>query len=164
MRALLGLALMLAAPPVGADASLAAPSASGCSRLPAGWRVAEMVRSALGRKVAAKLIRGQVLTWQIIEDERPLRVEEAVVWLAFDDHRFMLLHVYRHPRERGWYRAWHEAEIDSEIENDPFEGHHVFNSPPTAEERKRFLEATDWGLQVNWRTLGAEVCRGPDSA
>src|SRR4051812_36920964 len=66
------------------------------------WRHDEMrlaaydVENANGGRIPKGELR--VVRWRVIEDERPLVVEQAIVLVKADDGRWRLAQVYRHPK------------------------------------------------------------------
>jgi hypothetical protein len=74
---------------IATDPRLAVPN-----ELPRGWKMADIAAAALPRDGG----RVYVLAWQILQDDRPFRVESClVVKVSGDRKRFTLTHLYRHP-------------------------------------------------------------------
>jgi hypothetical protein len=126
-------------------------------RLPRGWNVKDLARAAMKEgEVAAD---ARILTWRIDEDDRPLTVESAIVWLRFDGsgkRRWVLAHLYRHPRDSRpkWLLSW--------VSDAPFTPRMEFDHPPQNAEVYEFLRETWWefGPKDGFRLLDAAVCAG----
>lgn len=146
--ALSGTAAALAAPP---KDNAAARSASGCARLPAGWKLDEMV-AAFG---PAKGATARVLAWQIDEDSRPLRVESVLLWLERPGGKgYGLVNLYRHPQDKQ--PSWHL----SMVYDAPHVGFVLVRERPDRAVLDKFLVDTWWtfGPRDGFRLMGSEVC------
>jgi len=136
-----------------ADASVAptATSDGGCARLPSGWRLDELARAAL--RDGARPRETVVLAWQIDEDDRPLLIHAAVVWIALADGGVVVANLYRHPRDRDEWRV-------SAVYDVPYVGLQRYEKPPTRAELDRFFGDSWWFFRARdgFRRLGAEVC------
>jgi hypothetical protein len=81
-----------------------------------------------------------VMRWRVIEDDRPLVVEQAIVLVKTDDGRWRLANLYRHPKESGRpteWRLWSRTDV-------PFVSHRDFTAKPTPAEVERFLNDSEW--------------------
>lgn len=119
----------------------AAPPDSSC--LPAGWRVREIAAAAL--QPNERLEEAHVLRWRIAEDERPLRVENALLWARVHGwpagrKTWVLANVFRHPREKQPPPQWALAHV---FDVDSFHGRTVHRAPPG-------LAQLDTLRQVSW--------------
>lgn len=85
-------------------------------RLPADWKLDEMIADLLHAswRDSPQDLTVRILAWQVIVDERPLLVEQVVLWMHFHPRGqaefWRILYAYRHPREaaphlQGWHRA-----------------------------------------------------------
>ena len=125
-------------------------------RVPQGWILEEMVRSALTPDV--RLAPGRVernacvLIWSIDEDARPLRVLRSCLWIhAIDSHQrqsWVLACLGRHPQfDRGWI-------VNDDIADPPdsstaiCEGRQIFDAPPSVDDFLAFLRRNTW----DWST------------
>lgn len=155
MRAAVASLLLVAAlaSPAVADSSVvpAAQPAGGCERLPSGWRPDELARAALRDGANAK--ETLVLAWQIDEDDRPLLIHSALVWIALEGSGVVVANLYRHPRDRNEWRI-------SAVYDVPYVGLQRYAKPPTRAELDRFFGETWWPFRARdgFRLLGAEVC------
>lgn len=108
------------------------------------WRHDEMRLAAYGYEEAneERVPSGglRVMQWRVIEDDRPLVVEEAIVAVKNDDSRWRLAKLYRHPNiplpPTRW-RLWSRTDM-------PFVSHRDFKAEPTRAEIERFLKDTEW--------------------
>jgi len=70
------------------------PRFAGPNELPRGWKIADIAAAALPPGDG----RVYVLAWQILQDDRPLRVESCLAVKVSDDgKKYTLTHLYRHP-------------------------------------------------------------------
>lgn len=126
-------------------------------RLPNGWDKNEMVQQSLVGKW--REASAAVLVWMIREDERPLYVESAVLWLMLtnpDAKTWMLTHVYRHPKSDPDFRWRVSAVMDA-----PHVGTTgVLVSPPVVRQVMEFLDRTWWSFEPesDWTVIDAQVC------
>jgi hypothetical protein len=147
-------------PGQGSDA-IGAPA----DRLPPGWNadaiVAEATRFDASRRAA-------ILAWRIEEDDRPWRVERALVWVELfgpqaPQKRFGLMAFARTPNEgppsrapTGWRLPQHHHGEPIAIE--------WYAGPPDASQVDRFLAGIwrDFSFKApsnGFKTLDAAVCR-----
>lgn len=129
-------------------------------RLPAGWDPEEFqyaVRQQVDPDGRAK-VRAELLAWHIMEDDRPLLVDSALVWACVEsdkDVRWALLELYRHPRDSPhWYL--------SDVSHGP-RALEFFNQPPKNAEIYRFVDRLfydDFFKQPSpgFHNLSSEVC------
>jgi hypothetical protein len=108
------------------------------------WRHDEMRLAAYGYEEASeeRVPNGDVtvMRWRVIEDDRPLVVEEAIVLVKTDDGRWRLAKLYRHPKESRQpieWRIWSRTDV-------PFVSHRDFKAEPTPAQVERFLKDTEW--------------------
>jgi hypothetical protein len=129
--------------------------------MPQSFKLDNMLDGALGKGERENAQAARVLAWQIDEDDRPLRVESVILWIALADKpaakkptRWMLAHLYRHPRDENEWRI-------SRVYDAPFVGTESYESAPKRAELDRFLKDTWWHFKPleGFRSLGAEVCR-----
>jgi len=139
---------------------LATVTSSEGDRLPAGWVASEMLPSELGAHdlPVDREVTARVLTWRVKEDERPLYVESAIVWATVRAHgntHWLLLHVYRHPREQGVANVWRLSMVaDSDVSP---AGH--YEHAPTNADVSVFMGASGWrDGNTGFRVLGEGVC------
>jgi len=128
-------------------------------RLPEGWDMTAVAQTALREKEVSATTR--ILVWAIQEDGRPLYVESCVVWLRWEESgqkRWMLAHLYRHPKEGPRPRQWNLSQVDDAKQI----ARRQFDHAPTNPEVYQFLKETWWEFvpDKGWRLLDAEVCRG----
>src|SRR5262249_26367361 len=133
MRALAA-CLLFAAAPAFADSSVreAARSDSACERLHDGWNAADMLKAAVVADELPHVRSTRILTWRIDEDDRPLLIERAILWVAFDNQQWMLANVYRHPRDA---KSWHL----SRVYDTPHIGKDYYSHAPSPAELNDFL-------------------------
>ena len=150
-------AALFACGPACADASVREPTKAnpdaGCERWRPLWKLPAMIEAA-ARGTKPKIAR--VLTWKIEEDDRPLRLETALVWLQ-GDKSWTLTHLYRHPQD-GPSAAWQV----SMVYDVPYEGQRSYDHAPTRADFERFVDATWWKFgsrERGWKLLDSEVCR-----
>ncbi len=140
---------------------MSAGLAPGCAPHPdpisAGWDTAAMVTPALQTGQIAE--EYHLLAWTIIEDNRPLYVESALVWIRGkrgEEPFWMLAHVYRHPREESHAVGWSL----SRVYDAPQIATKTFYYPPTDLEIDAFLKDTGWSFDANsgFRLLDRGLC------
>jgi len=108
------------------------------------WNRSEMLKAAFGYEQA----RGeqipdadlQIVKWRVIQDDRPLLVEQAVVLLKCDGGHWRLADLYRHPKQDPPTIQWR---LSSKTDV-PFVNHRNFTNEPTAEELEQFLLDAEW--------------------
>src|SRR5262245_844909 len=97
------MAVLIAGSPGPAFVPDARPTAD---EIPADWSIAELSKAT---PLALDESRFYVLAWEVIEDDRPLRVEACLVLRVLDKDdglgQWCLAHLYRHPG--GNDRRWH---------------------------------------------------------
>lgn len=132
----------------------AAPPAD---RVPDGWDPAKIAGRWLDAGEAVADAR--VLVWTATEDNRPFRLEEAVVWARVEGRsrlwpeggsRWQLERVYRNRQGAAPFAAW---ELNIDFAN-PKEFTRGFDHPPTGGEVEEFLRASGWDeFEANGRAL-----------
>jgi hypothetical protein len=126
--------------------------------IPSDWSSKDMARVVSDEGGGPSDAR--VLVWQIKEDDRPLYVEQAIVWMRWEGEnakRWMLVNVFRHPRARRSPREWELAVV---CDADGYAELREFDHPPNNADVYRFLEDTWWTFSVDhsFRLLDAAVC------
>lgn len=147
--------------PGGAEGSVATVVGPDGDRLPSGWAADAMVPRELDahHRPPNAVVTAHVLRWRVKEDERPLYVEEAIVWASVVDRgqwHWLLLSVYRHPRERGVQANEWRLSMVAETS---ITGVGHFVTAPRNMDVKSFLKSTHWrhGM-TGFRELGSGVC------
>ncbi len=125
---------------------------AGCE-LPPEWNVGEILAGAVVTE-RPETMHPRLLAWHEIEDDRPLRIDEALVLYEMAGG-YGLTHVYRHPVDDR-DRHWHEYMV---YDAGSFEGHHGYDHRPTPAELDAFLAATWWRFtpEQDYRLLGSGV-------
>lgn len=130
-------------------------AAAACERLPTGWLAREMI--AVFQPYATTRVTVRVLAWQVDLDDRPLKVERALVWLRFAPEGkspfFMLANLYRHPDAKG---SWAKAGVTDV----PHTAAERFDREPTRADLDKFLKDTWWYFKPSdgFRMTGSELC------
>ncbi len=137
-----------------------------CQHMPKGWKFDELFGTILSQAaeegeppVTTATLR--VLAWQVDVDERPLKVESALVWLAIhhtnDKDGWMLLNLYRHPDDAPPGGAPWQVSVVSDV---PYKGFDAFPSTPTGADLDRFLQDSWWHFKPRegFKMTGKEVC------
>jgi hypothetical protein len=110
-----------------------------CAPLPADWRPAEMAAAAIGgAATAGDDVR--VLAWQQTIDDRPLRIDSALLWIKSAGSGYWLAHVYRHPDD-GPKASWNQAMI---YDAPDFRGEESFAKAPTHAQLDEFAQHSDF--------------------
>jgi hypothetical protein len=148
------------AAPVYATEARPVEAASAACAVPPGWDVAVMAREVFDFAIQ----EGNILAWKIEEDDRPLRIESAIILIRHIPAGssaglalgwpFILAHVYRHPQDDN---RWHVAMVTDVA----YTGMTQFVEQPTAAQLATFLEDTWWTFGArdqDYRLLGAGVC------
>ena len=111
--------------------------------------------------IKPEAFKAKILLWKIYEDDRPLYVEDCIVWVQFinlDGKQIQrLAHLFRHGRGLKADDPWY---LESRVTDVVYSDHADFNRAPTNEDVYRFLKATSWHLDAEDRfvTLDAQVC------
>lgn len=103
-----------------------------------------------------RIQQAKILTWKVIEDYRPLKVQECVLWIRLDiPSQWILVHVGRNRYfEKGWsgwarYYASHTKPFWIES----------YDHPPTRDEIELFLNTNNWWTEVKgFKFLDGNVC------
>lgn len=129
------------------------PAAEACKLLP-DWNPDEMARGGMHYDPAPAVTEVRVLAWQQIIDERPLRVDSALLWVQTQGKTIQLVHVYRHPDDKD---AWHQARV---YDSPTFAGMTVLSARPTRAEIDAFLGATEWTFAApdGFRLVASGLC------
>ncbi|MBK7585268.1 MAG: hypothetical protein IPI67_34405 [Myxococcales bacterium] len=110
-----------------------------CERLSTGWNASEMV--SVFQPSATTLVTVRVLAWQVDLDDRPLKVERALVWLRFVPEGkslfSMLANLYRHPDAKG---AWAKDGVTDVAHTSD----QRFEREPTARLRLLQVDVSGW--------------------
>ncbi len=125
-------------------------------RLPQSWSLNELAHAAMDDGEVAAEVR--ILIWQIMEDDRPLYVESAIVWFRLEDGCWMLAKLYRHPREPHPPPVWQLALVCDAPQIPRMD----FDHAPTNDEIYKFLRDSWWEFAPagGFRLLDASVCAG----
>jgi hypothetical protein len=167
----LAIGLMLCGPAL-ADGSAreppsrAARSRAGCERLPAAWELDAMI-DATSARLDKKTATTRVLTWKIEEeqlpegmDDRPLRIETAIMWLELSGHGWTLAHLYRYSQD-GPSAAW-QIPVIKATRAVEYVGERSYDHAPTRADLDQFLGNTRWRFEARdagFKLLDSEVCR-----
>ncbi len=127
---------------------------AGCEKLPASWKLDEMVTIAGARYGVKSAQAARVLAWKIEEDDRPLRIDAVLLWLRVDK-RWGLANLYRHPLD-GPNAPWHV----SMVYDVPYVGEQTFDHAPNRSDLEGFLTDTWWNWEgrSGFKLLDGEVC------
>lgn len=129
--------------------------------LPRSWSLIEIEKASLGKMKG----RVYVLAWQIVEDERPLRIERCLILLKLEKDTGLgawhLQHYYCHPSAKSpnWtISEWHV--MDRLGRGEWKLGEVSFKKTPTNKNIYDSLKAVNWnfGLEKGWRYVGCGVC------
>jgi hypothetical protein len=124
--------------------------------LPTTWRIDDITRSAISRgwPMTTQVLAVRVLAWQQTIDDRPLRIDSALVWIKTSDPLYTISHVYRHPDDKD---GWHQAMV---YDMPGFEGEIQSAKPPTHAELEDFLHATDWPFapEQDFKLVASGIC------
>ena len=136
-------------------------------RIPQGWDVLKIGHDALmGREkdgIKPEEFKAKILAWKIYEDERPLYVENCIVWVQFINlqgkQTQRLAHLYRHGRDRAPDDDWYFSHVTDVVYWD----HADYDHAPTNKEVYTFLKATWWHFDAHpldrwFVTLDSAVC------
>jgi hypothetical protein len=126
-------------------------------RIPAGWSIDEMSKASFYDGEIPTEAR--ILTWQILEDDRPLYIESCITWFRFKKggkDQWRLSHLYRHPKNKSLPIRWNI----SMVYDAPQIPQQDFDHPPTESEVDRFLLDTWWAFHPDkgWKLIDSEVC------
>lgn len=97
-----------------------------------------------------------LLAFKVIEDDRPLYVEQALIAEQLDDGKWRLSSVYRHPRENGGSPiSWHLSVV-FDADQSPTQ---VFDHRPSEAQVDAFLKHAWWTFQADhdFRLLKGQV-------
>lgn len=112
---------------------------------PSPWPVDE----ALSQK-SAELV---VLAWRQRNDDRPLYIDEALVWERSEGAGYYLAHAYRHPKDDDKFHL-------SVVCDAPIEPERNYAKPPTVADLRAFLKGTTWGdRDEEFKVTAGKVCR-----
>jgi hypothetical protein len=138
-----------------ADASTPASRRGGCGRMPATWYLDEMVAALKYLQPPPKTQVVRVLAWHVQEDDRPLRVEQVLLWVKAEKS-WILADLFRHPLG-GAKAAWYISSITDVAQN----GSHVYDAAPTHAQLDLFLKESWWKFEPSpgFKLLDSEVCR-----
>ncbi|MEO8875821.1 MAG: hypothetical protein ABI461_09560 [Polyangiaceae bacterium] len=129
------------------------PAASASSRpIAAGDPCDNPTPWPVGAALSAKDGEIVILAWKQKVDERPLYVDEALVWQNSPMAGYALAHVYRHPKDENVFRL-------SVVFDAPIEPEKSYDHPPTANEMRAFLKGTTWSDDVSgFKRTAGEIC------
>ena len=132
------------AEPAPSTAPAAATNADPCA-LPSPWPVDQALFEKGGDV--------EILAWRQRSDDRPLFIDEALVW-QHGKAGWTLAQVYRHPKEENQFRL-------SVVCDAPYQPEKSYDHAPTAKDVKDFLSNTTWPHELDGFTLDAgKVCNG----
>ncbi len=140
------------------------PGSATANELPEGWQLDDIERATPPNDVRGT---AYVLAWKILDDDRPLRVEECLVLKHFDQPgrkaTWTLASLYRQPRLRN---SWSVSELaaarDAGGGNDsPERDYDVYRSRPTNADVDAFREKVGWSLGAGdgFKLIDGRVCR-----
>jgi hypothetical protein len=154
---LVGVMLLTGEPRPAAPVDLAA-------ELPAGWRLEDIDRAMPSYGPGGTTY---VLAWKIVEDDRPLRLEQCVALKHTDeasDGRWVIASLHRHPG-RGLRNLWEVSlpsvapELDFKERMEKRQSRD-FKSRPGNREVYAFLDDYHWdlGAEQGFRLIDGRVC------
>lgn len=118
------------------------------------------VTNALARDILqeihpAGLLRAEVLAFKSIEDDRPWRVDAALVVAELKHGRWELWHVARNTPAAGKRTQWSEYTISDSTQR----GSQSVNHRPTAQDVRSFLKLSAWsfGPEPQFRLTRGEL-------
>lgn len=122
------------------------------TRLPS-WDLDILQETARTLACAPATAPARLLAWYVIEDDRPLRNDNALLMVedtAASPARYTLVSVYRHATNREWNTAGSF--------HDPTEPLRTFDHRPTRDEIDAFLAQADWTFADAWgRVIAGNV-------
>lgn len=93
-----------------------------------------------------------VLAWKQKVDDRPLYVDEVLVWQKTPNNGYTLSHMYRHPKEENEFRP-------SVVCDAPIQPMASFDHAPNTKDVKEFLKNTTWPHELtDFKRTGGAVC------
>jgi len=142
----------------------------GTKEIPEGWRLADIADAAPPRSGPGPV---HVLAWKVIEDDRPLRVENCLVLKELkkptkSQGRWVLASLYRHPAEsKQWnfVTVWHTP--DAEFKSPPFTMYiEEYKKRPKNAEVHGFMDRFRWtlGADAGWMLIDGGVCAAWEKA
>jgi hypothetical protein len=127
------------------------------SEIPPSWSLAEIQNRARPPYPG----RVHVLAWQIIEDDRPLRVEQCLVLKVLDQDdgsgRWCLSHLYRHPDDET--PIWELSQVCHYKAQRQIHSKRL-KQPPSNETIYASLHDVAWkfDLDAGWKSVDCRVC------
>ena len=94
----------------------------------------------------------EILAWRQRVDDRPLFVDDSLVWKKATDGGkpvWSLAHVYRHPKDENQFRL-------SVVYDAPVSPRENYDHPPTSSEVEAFLKGSSW----SWDPEGFQMVAG----
>ncbi len=152
---LLALAACTPAPPPVLPHNTVPIVAETCASPPADWHLTEMANVAIGGTSDAR-DDVRVLAWQQTIDDRPLRIDSALLWIKSAHAGYWLAHVYRHPDD-GPKAPWNQAMI---YDAPDFRGEESFSVPPTRAQLDDFASHSDFqfGPEQDFTLVAYGMC------
>ena len=135
------------------------------NELPRSWSIEEIGKESPPYGAEGRVY---VLAWQILEDDRPMRVESCLVLQIFEkEQEYTLSHLYRHPdaKKPEWQLSM--THVSGEKGTKYYPGLWLFHAKrfkarPTNKDIYRALsmEEVNWRfeLEKGWRFVGCGVC------
>lgn len=141
-----------------AERQVQAGAVSQDSCIPSGWNATDLADELF--EGAGTPADARILVWEVKEDDRPLYVEQAILWLRWGAEgagRWMLVNAYRHPKDLQPLPHWAMAEV---FDAPGYAELREFDHPPDNAEVYQFLEDTWWTFEQErgWTLLHAAVC------
>ena len=97
-----------------------------------------------------------ILNWRIVEDDRPLYVEKAIIAVR-GESQWHLASIFRHPKDTS-DPTWDFSYVDDAPQT-PLRN---YQEPPTENEIQQFYETSWWNYsppRTGFRTLGEGECK-----
>jgi hypothetical protein len=136
------------------------------NELPDGWRLDEIDQATPPNGVRGTTY---VLAWKIVEDERPLRVEECIVMKQLQESDrgggWVLADLYRHPTLKNEWRVATLTTSPDPTFKEPTEVRRweIYEGRPNNKQVYAFLETVKWRLAADegWKLVDGKCARQP---
>ena len=98
----------------------------------------------------------RILAWQQTIDDRPLRIDSALIWTKSAGSGYGLAHLYRHPDD-GPGAPWHVMMI---YDAPGFVGQESYAAPPTHAELDALVAESRWefGPEQDFKLVASGLC------